>query len=92
MNNYPIIHPELTWRLLDSEAVIVSPTSGDIRVLNRTGTQIWQLLADGCEVEKIEMVISDQYNLSLHQAKADVSAFIEDLISCRLIILKSRVT
>lgn len=91
MNNYPIIHPELTWRLLDSEAVIVSPTSGDIRVLNRTGTEIWQLLADGCEVEKIEMVLVDQYNLSLHQAKVDVSAFLEDLMRCGLIILKSHV-
>jgi hypothetical protein len=89
MNNYPIIHPELTWRLLDSEAVIVSPTSGDIRVLNQTGTEIWQLLADGCELEKIEMVLVDQYNLSLHQAKVDVSVFLEDLMRCGLIILKS---
>lgn len=91
MNNYPIIHPELTWRLLDGEAVIVSPKSGDIRVLNRTGTEIWQLLADGCEIEKIEMVLVDQYNLSLHQAKVDVSAFLEDLMSCGLIILNSYV-
>lgn len=91
MNNYPIIHPELTWRLLDGEAVIVSPSSGEIRVLNRVGTEIWQLLADGYEVEKIEMVLMDQYNLSLPQAKVDVSAFLEDLMSSGLIILKSRI-
>ena len=88
MNNYPVIHPELTWRLLDGEAVIVSPTSGEIRVLNQVGAEIWQLLVNGSTVEKIEAVLIGQHNLSPEQAHADVSAFLEDLLSCGLITWK----
>ena len=88
MNNYPVIHPELTWRLLDGEAVIVSPTSGEIRVLNQVGAEIWQLLVNGSTVEKIEAVLIGQHNLSPEQAHADVSAFLEDLLCCGLITWK----
>ena len=91
MNNYPVIHPELTWRLLDGEAVIVSPTSGEIRVLNQVGAEIWQLLVDGSAVGKIEAALIDQHNLSPEQAHADVSAFLEDLLSCGLITWKSHI-
>jgi hypothetical protein len=89
MNDYPVIHPELTWRLLDGEAVIVSPTSGEIRVLNHVGAEIWQLLVDGNAVEEIEAVLIDQYDLSSQQAHADVSAFLDDLLGCGLITWKS---
>jgi hypothetical protein len=79
MKNYPVIHPELTWRLLDGEAVIVSPTSGEIRVLNHVGAQIWQLIAAGLKTEAIEQAVAEQYNLSAQQAHKDVSAFLEEL-------------
>jgi len=91
MKNYPVIHPELTWRLLDGEAVIVSPTSGEIRVLNHVGTKIWQLIVDSHTVEDIEQVLVNQYKLSPQQAKADVSAFLEDLLERGLIIWKTPV-
>lgn len=81
----PVIHPALTWRLLDGEAVIVSPTSGEIRVLNHVGSEIWQLVADGTQVTEIESVLADQYGLSPQQAKVDVSVFLEDLMKRGLI-------
>lgn len=79
MKNYPVIHPELTWRLLDGEAVIVSPTSGEIRVLNHVGSEIWQLLANGSTIEEIKQALVAQYALSPEQAARDVSAFLDDL-------------
>ena len=85
MNHYPVIHPELTWRLLDGEAVIVSPTSGEIRVLNHVGAEIWQLLANGLQVKEIEQVLINQYDLSPQQATIDVSAFLDDLKDRELI-------
>ncbi len=89
MNNYPVIHPELTWRLLDGEAVVVSPTSGEIRVFNYVGAEIWQFLVDGYVVEKIETVLVNQYDLSPQQAHDDVFAFLDDLMSCGLITWES---
>lgn len=90
MKIYPVIHPELTWRLLDGEAVIVSPTTGEIRVLNQAGAAIWQKLVTGSQVEDIEKVLAQQYDLSPQQAEADVSAFLDDLTNRGLIIWESR--
>lgn len=85
-NHYPNIHPDLTWRLLDGEVVIVSPKSGEIRVLNHVGAEIWQLLANHVEIEEINMFLVNQYELSPQQAEADISAFLDDLMSRGLII------
>jgi hypothetical protein len=91
MKDYPIIHPELIWRLLDGQAVIVSPTSGEVRVLNQVGTDIWQHLNTGTQVEDIKKVLVQQYDLSPQQAEADVSAFLGDLTKRGLITWKSDV-
>ncbi|MBE2220481.1 MAG: PqqD family protein [Anaerolineae bacterium] len=90
MQIYPVIHPELTWRLLDGEAVIVSPTTGEIRVLNQAGADIWQQIVTGSQVQDIERALARQYALSPQQAEADVSAFLEDLTNHGLITWESR--
>ena len=92
MKIYPVIHPELTWRLLDGEAVIVSPTTGEIRVLNQAGADIWQQIVTGSQVQDIEEVLARQYALSPQQAEADVSAFLKDLTNRGLITWESRMT
>ncbi len=79
MKNYPSIHPELTWRLLDGEAVIVSPTTGEIRVLNQVGAEIWQMVAQNMSFEQIVSEITEQYGLSTKEAEADLSNFLIDL-------------
>lgn len=82
----PILDPNLSWRLLDGEAVIVSPVSGEIRVLNAVGTEIWQRLADGASIAQIESSLVEQYQLSAQQAEADVTAFLHDLTERHLIV------
>jgi hypothetical protein len=90
-NRYPVIHPELTWRLLDGEAVIVSPSSGEIRVLNQIGSELWQLCANNsASVEELERFLENRYGLSEDQAKADVSAFLSDLENRSLIKWETR--
>lgn len=42
----PQIANDLIWRLLDNNAVVVSPHVGEVRVLNGIGTVIWQLLVE----------------------------------------------
>ena len=88
MNSYPVIHPELTWRLLDGEAVIVSPTTGEIRVLNQVGANIWQHLAEGSQVNEIEKSLVNEYSISSQQAKEDISKFLDDLTNRGLISWK----
>ncbi len=73
------IDPTLTWRLLDGEAVIVSPQSGQIRVLNHAGALIWQMAAEAKSVGEIIEALMVAYNISADQAQTDLEAFINDL-------------
>jgi hypothetical protein len=73
------IAPDLIWRLLDGDAVIVSPAGGQVRVLNGIGTTIWQLLAEARGIHEITDYLVTHYNVSLEQAQMDLQSFIDDL-------------
>jgi hypothetical protein len=75
----PIIERTLTWRLLDDDAVIVSPRSGKIRVLNHSGALTWQLLAAGKSLAEMADVLAERYEISREQAYLDLEAFLDDL-------------
>jgi hypothetical protein len=49
----PRIADDLVWRLLDDNAVVVTPMDGEVRVFNRVGTVIWQQLLEGKNVDDI---------------------------------------
>lgn len=75
----PTIESSLTWRILDGDAVIISPRNGKIRVLNHSGAVIWQQLVAEKSVPEIISALVDQYEISLEQAHADLETFLNDL-------------
>ena len=77
--NMPKVAPDLVWRLLDDNAVVVSPRAGEVRVLNRVGTVIWQLLIEENSPDDIEDHLVNQFNVTRHQARSDLQAFFADL-------------
>ena len=75
----PRIAPDLIWRLLDDDAVVVSPRVGKVRVLNGVATVIWKLLAEKKSVDEIETHLVAHYSVSLEQARQDLESFLSDL-------------
>ncbi len=76
--NYKI-PPDLIWRYVDNDAVIVSSETGKIRVLNGVGSFIWQLLVDHKDIEQIEAHMLEHYDISLEQARTDLQIFLAEL-------------
>ena len=72
----PQVVPDLIWRVLDQETVVVSPVNGKYCVLNGLGTVIWQLLVEKCSVMDIEDHLVAQYEVSRDQAREDVFHFL----------------
>ncbi|HRQ40553.1 MAG TPA: PqqD family protein [Chloroflexota bacterium] len=75
----PQMAPGLIWRVVDDNIVVVSPEAGDVHVLSRTGSDIWQLLAGSKDVSTIESYLVQKYIVSAEQAHQDVANFIQEL-------------
>ena len=74
-------------RIIDGEAVIVTPQKGVVTVLNETGSGIWQLLDGENTVEDIINAISSEFNVSREEAEKDTLCFIEELIDKDMVVL-----
>ena len=77
--NIPKIAADLVWRLLDDNAVVVSPKVGEVRVLNRMGTIIWQHLNEGESLKDIEDYLVTNFQISRQNAHSDLKVFFDDL-------------
>ncbi len=84
-SSVPQVAPSIIWRILDGNAVIVSPTDGDVHVLSETGTAIWEMVADKKDVSDIEGFLVEHYIVSQAEAHQDVESFINDLKTLGLV-------
>jgi hypothetical protein len=75
----PTIVDEIIWRKLDDNAVIVTPSSGEVRVLNDTGTVIWLMLTENQPVANIVTRLVNHYHVTPKQAQQDVVLFLQEL-------------
>ena len=75
----PKIDPQIVWRRLDENAVVVSPREGEVRVLNPVGTAIWQLLVQEQDAVAIERYLTDNFDVTPERAHNDLLTFLEEL-------------
>lgn len=72
----------LVWREVDDGVVIVSPTGGEVRALNKIGSTIWLALDGSKTAGVIIESLQQQYpTISVEQLQADFSIFVESLLS-----------
>ncbi len=86
-NCYPAPHSQVAAAIVDGQAVIVMADSGNMSVLNELGTRIWQLSDGFHRVEEIIQAIVSEYEVEEAQARADVSAFLEQLLALDALVL-----
>jgi hypothetical protein len=75
-NSAPRIAPDIVWRLLDDNAVVVSPRVGEVRVLNSVGTAIWQRLVEEEELAGIEEYLQNSYDVKAERVHSDLLSFL----------------
>lgn len=62
-----------------TEAVIVLPDKGQVKVLNEVGTRIWSLIDGKRSVSDIIGIIVKEYEVDYKIAETDVISFLKDL-------------
>lgn len=74
-------------RVVDGEALLIHLQSGEYFSLNPIGTRIWELLNGEQTLGQIADVLVLEYDVTLEQAQADITALAADLIRERLAVV-----
>lgn len=69
----------IAWRLIDGEAVIITPADSTMHSLNETGTRIWELLGQNQTVAQVADRIRQEFDVSPEVAQKDTLWFIQCL-------------
>lgn len=84
---YPLYHPQVATRIIDGEAVIVLPKSGQVKVVNEVGSRIWELIDGTRNIGEITETIVAEYDVTAEQAERDVEEFIQELLESEMLVL-----
>ena len=79
------VKPDVIFRVLGVEAIVLNLDGGLYFGLNEVGTRIWSLLEEH-DGEEVSRRLAAEYDVTLDQARADVSALIDDLVSRGLLV------
>lgn len=80
------LSPDVVFRDLDGEAVILDLGSGTYFGLNAVGTRVWQLLEAGRDESRIVDTLAAEYEAERSVIAADVARLLEELRGRRLIV------
>lgn len=70
-------NPDVSWRTIEGQAVLVHNRLGEIQVLNEVGTFIWERLESGWDV--LPDAISTEYGIDADTARKDLGDFLDEL-------------
>jgi len=87
----PIPNTGVISRMINSEAVLVLPTKGKVKVLNEVGARIWSLIDGVRTVGNISALIESEYAVSAEDAQRDTSIFLSQLEDREIIIFSEGV-
>lgn len=70
-------NPDVSWQIVEGQAVLIHNRLGEIQVLNDVGSVVWEHLEDG--IDKLTEIIASEYDVSVEEARKDIESFILDL-------------
>lgn len=77
---YLVRSPFLAWRIIEGEAVIISPQERELHHLNEVGTEIWRMADGSRTVRQIAQELSRIYEITPEEVLPDVMAFAQELV------------
>lgn len=94
LGKIPIPVPGVVGQVLENknptktEAVIVLPDKGQIKVFNEVGARIWSLIDGVRTIEDIIYIIVNEYQIPKKVAEKDILGFMDELDKKSIIIIK----
>ena len=79
------ILPEILWRRIGKEVVILRPNS-EYFTLTGSGADAWEWLAEGVDEKAVVRRLTQRYHVALKQAQKDLAALISRLVKAGLLL------
>ena len=78
--------PDITWRDVDGELVVLDLIKGKYYTFNQVGTKIWQIIADD-DYNLISFAndMVEKYEIKRQTVLEDIEKFLQKMISAKLI-------
>ena len=80
------LSPDVVFRDLEGEAVILDLSSGTYFGLNEVGTRVWRLVDEGRDPSQIVGIVATEYAADRETIAGDVERLLDDLSRRRLIV------
>ena len=80
------LSPDVVFRDLEGEAVILDLASGTYFGLNEVGTRVWRLVDEGRNPSQIVEIVASEYQADRETIARDVDRILDDLHARRLIV------
>jgi hypothetical protein len=86
----PRPNPNVAFKLVDDEAVLVHLETNRIFTLTETGARFWQLLAEGRDRPAIEQELLREYDVAEQDLEAEVDSLLRELAAEDLVERKAQ--
>ncbi|MCM8796380.1 MAG: PqqD family protein [Candidatus Omnitrophica bacterium] len=86
----PFKSPEVAWRTVDGESIIVLTKESRVIVLNEVGTYIWELIDGRRSFQEIVTAVTEEFEVSALRATEESAAFLEEIAAKGIIFLKDK--
>jgi hypothetical protein len=73
------MNPDIFWRVVGGEAILLDTASGHYFSLNPTATVIFERLASGIDADDVAEEIAAAYSIGLDTAHADITDLLNEL-------------
>ncbi len=70
---------DVAWRMIDGEAVIITPSDSTMHTLNDVGTRIWELMTGQRSLLDMAQVLCKEFEVEQERAEKDTIWFVECL-------------
>jgi hypothetical protein len=82
----PQPHPDVLWRRVGDEAVVVNLKTNRIYSLNYTGARLWELISAGHDREAAEAALIEEFDVEEGELREEVARILEELAKEGLIL------
>jgi hypothetical protein len=81
-----IINDKIIAREIQGEAILLNKENGDYFSMNAVGTEIFNCICKGMEIDAIVDLLLDKYDIEQDILKKDVASIVAEMVEKKIIL------